>query len=168
MRMIEQGEASFFILLSVYLVCISEWYAHMSSRKDNSKFKLQSLTNILVLQNWLQIKVTSAPYLGLGHCFVKTHGVFEIFSLKRRGHFQNITSVLSPLFNTKLSDTNNAKLEKVQDTTAKIILPDLDCTERLSFLNLCSPDSFIHTLFENQLLKISGDENHLIFGNVFF
>ena len=83
----------------------------------------------------------------------------------------NIRSVLSyasPVFYTQLSDTNKAKLEKVQDTATKIILPDLDCTERLSLLNLCSLGSFIHTLSENHFLKISGDENHPLFSSVIF
>ena len=81
-----------------------------------------------------------------------------------------IMSYASPVFYTQLSDTNKVKLEysKVQDTATKIILPDLYCTERLSFLNLCSLGSFIHTLSGNHFLKISGDEKHPLFSSIIF
>ena len=36
--------------------------------------------------------------------------------------------------NTMLSDTTKAKLEEVQDTATNIILPNLDCSKRLSAL----------------------------------
>ena len=67
------------------------------------------------------------------------------------------------LFQHKISIYTNLCVEKVQDTAT-----DLDCNERLSFLNLCSLGSFIHTLSKNHFLKISGDENHPLFSSIIF
>ena len=63
-------------------------------------------------------------------------------------HIRSVLSYASPVFYTQLSDSVKAKLERVQKTATEIICPHFDYVTRLSILDLCTLDSFIHTQME--------------------
>ena len=80
-------------------------------------------------------------------------------------HIRSVLSYASPVFYTQLSDSVKPKLERIQKTATEIVCPHVT---RLSILDLCTLDSFIHTQMEKHFLKISCDEHHPLFSNIIF
>ena len=89
-------------------------------------------------------------------------------------YISNIRSVMSyaaPCWYTFLSDTNKQRLETIQKTAVKVILPEFSYEEILIALNLPTINDFLFNLADGHFSKVLSNPSHplhdrIIFNNV--
>ena len=83
----------------------------------------------------------------------------------------NIRSLLgyaAPAWFTLLGDTDSNRLEKVQRTATRVILPDQEYEDRLEMLSLPTLARFLLELSQRHFSKIAGDSSHPLFSRIIF
>lgn len=88
-----------------------------------------------------------------------------------RFYLTNIRSLLTyaaPAWYTILSATDKANLERVQRTATKLILCEIDYTQRLSILNLPTLDEYISLLCADHFCKIAANTSHPLHQRIVF
>ena len=86
-------------------------------------------------------------------------------------YISNIRSVLSygaPAWYTLLSDSNKAKLERIQKTAVNVMLPEFSYEEALEALNLPTLNEFLFLLSDSHFSKILNDISHPLHTHIVF
>ena len=81
-------------------------------------------------------------------------------------NIRSIISYAAPAWFSILSDFDKGRLERIQRSATRTILPDLSYEERLSFLVLPTRSDFICDISAKHFLKIADDHTHSLFNYI--
>ena len=81
-------------------------------------------------------------------------------------NIRSIISYAAPAWFSILSDFDKGRLERIQRSATRTILPDLSYEERLSFLVLPTISDFICDISAKHFLKIADDPTHPLFNYI--
>lgn len=99
----------------------------------------------------------------------------KAFGMNQKGlliyYKSNIRSLLTnatPAWYSLLTDENRELLDKVQQAATRVISPDLDYENRLSYLNLSKLEAFIEQQSVNHFYKIWTNDSHNLYERLCF
>ena len=81
---------------------------------------------------------------------------------------RSLISYAAPAWFPLLSDTDKIRLEKIQRTATRAIIPDMEYEERLCILQLPYLSDFLMDLSERHFNKIACDSSHPLFDRIIF
>ena len=91
-------------------------------------------------------------------CFI--YAELKIF---HESYMRSLLVYGAPVWYTLLSDTCKRKLEGIQRSATRVIFPDLDYDERLSFLCMPLLQDFVFELCSKHFFKLSYNPQHQLF-----
>ena len=94
---------------------------------------------------------------------MNTNGLFKYYC----ANIRFLATYAAPAWFLLLNDCDIVRLERIQRSATRTILPDLCYEERLEFLNLSSLHDFILDQSKRHFVKIADDQTHPLFNRIF-